>query len=254
MAAFALTVVSALALVAPPARLGAPASRAGRGVPARPMAAARVAMGAINIDGVRIGPPPDLPSLLLHNRIVYVGTGLVPQVAELIVAQLLYIQFDSGDKPYFMYINSPGTASQDGMTGFETDAFAIADTMRYIRPEAQTICLGMAYGTAAMLLASGARGKRAMLPNAVAMLHQPRSRTQGQASDISLRAKEVLYNRRVLASLLAERCGRQLGTVEEDMGRTKYLTAEECKAYGLVDTVLQSDASLPAVPTFMNKL
>lgn len=92
MAAFALTVVSALALVAPPARLGAPASRAGRGVPARPMAAARVAMGAINIDGVRIGPPPDLPSLLLHNRIVYVGTGLVPQVAELIVAQLLYIQ------------------------------------------------------------------------------------------------------------------------------------------------------------------
>lgn len=195
-----------------------------------------------------------------------------------------------------MYINSPGTASQDGMTGFETDAFAIADTMRYIRPEAQTICLGMAYGTAAMLLASGARGKRAMLPNAVAMLHQPRSRTQGQASDISLRAKEVLYNRRVLASLLAERCGRQLGTVEEDMGRTKYLTAEECKAYGLVDTVLQSDAvrascarvaaprrgsrcdaaraarraelaraararaapralqSLPAVPTFMNKL
>lgn len=141
-----------------------------------------------------------------------------------------------------MYINSPGTASQDGMTGFETDAFAIADTMRYIRPEAHTICLGMAYGTASMLLASGARGKRAMLPNAVAMLHQPRSRTQGQASDISLRAKEVLYNRRVLASLIAERAGQELSTVERDMGRTKYLSAEDCLAYGLVDKVLESGA------------
>lgn len=141
-----------------------------------------------------------------------------------------------------MYINSPGTASQDGMTGFETDAFAIADTMRYIRPEAHTICLGTAYGTAAMLLASGARGNRAMLPNAVAMLHQPRSRTQGQASDISLRAKEVLYNRRVLASLIAERAGQPLATVERDMGRTKYLSAQDCLAYGLVDNVLENES------------
>jgi ATP-dependent Clp protease protease subunit len=141
-----------------------------------------------------------------------------------------------------MYINSPGTASQDGMTGFETDAFAISDTMRYIRPEAQTICLGMAYGTAGMLLASGAKGKRAMLPNAVAMLHQPRSRTQGQASDISLRAKEVLFNRRVLASLLSERTGQQLATIEKDMMRTKYLTAHECLAYGMIDNVLENAA------------
>jgi ATP-dependent Clp protease protease subunit len=264
----------------------APQALVGRA--AAPAGMARVQMMATNVDGVRIGPPPDLPSLLLHNRIVYVGTGLVPAVAELIVAQLLYLQvgaragrdsliwcraaraappcaarscararaarraaprrapsvqqFQAGDKHYYMYINTPGTASQDGMTGFETDAFAIADTMRYIRPEAHTICLGMAYGTGAMLLASGAKGKRAMLPNAVAMLHQPRSRTQGQASDISLRAKEVLFNRRVLASLIAERSGQTLDKVELDMGRTKYLSADECLAYGLVDNVMNNAA------------
>ncbi|KAJ1641055.1 ClpP/crotonase-like domain-containing protein [Pavlovales sp. CCMP2436] len=206
------------------------------------------------IDGVRIGPPPDLPSLLLHSRIVYVGTGLVPAVAQLIVAQLLYMQFDGGDKHYYMYINSPGTASRDGMTGFETDAFAIADTMRYIKPEAHTICLGTAYGTAAMLLSSGAKGKRTMLPNAMAMLHQPRSRSQGQASDIALRAAETLYNRRVLASLIAERSGQNLEQVEKDMGRTKYLNAQDCLKYGLVDSVLTNAAEMPAAPSFLNKL
>jgi len=209
-----------------------------------------------NFDGARIGPPPDLPSLLLHNRIVYLGTGLVPQVTELIVAQLLYLQFESAEKHYYMYINSPGTASQDGMSGFETDAFAIADTMRYIKPEAHTICLGMAYGTAAMLLATGAKGKRACLPNSVIVLHQPRSRTQGQASDIALRAKEVLYNRRVLAQMLAERTtsGRTTEQVLVDMSRTKYLTAQDCVEYGIVDRVLETTTELPAVPTFLDKL
>lgn len=197
---------------------------------------------AANYDGARIGPPPDLPSLLLHNRIVYLGTGIVPQVTELIVAQLLYLQFESAERAYYMYINSPGTASQDGMSGFDTDAFAIADTMRYVKPEAQTICLGMAYGTAAMLLATGAKGKRAALPNAMVVMSQPRSRAQGQASDLAITAREVLYNRQVLASMLAERTGQTTEKVLADMSRTKYFDANQCREYGLVDTVLESAA------------
>mmetsp|Transcript_24732 Transcript_24732/g.72713 ORF Transcript_24732/g.72713 Transcript_24732/m.72713 type:complete len:154 (+) Transcript_24732:1-462(+) len=153
-----------------------------------------------------------------------------------------------------MYINSPGTASRDGMSGFETDAFAIADTMRYIKPAAHTICLGMAYGTAAMLLATGAKGKRACLPNASIMLHQPRSRTQGQAADIELRAREVLFNRRVLAQMLSDRTGQPVETILRDMSRTKYLDANQCVSYGIVDNVLNTAADLPSVPTFLDKL
>jgi len=214
-----------------------------------------VAAGAQqNYDGARIGPPPDLPSLLLHNRIVYLGTGIVPQVTELIVAQLLYLQFESAEKHYYMYINSPGTVSADGMTGFETDAFAIADTMRYVKPEAHTICLGMAYGTSAMLLATGAKGKRACLPNGVIMMMQPMARAQGQASDLEIRAREVLYNRKVLASMLSDRTGQPVDKVLKDMSRTKYLNAQQCVEYGIVDRVLETAADLPAMPSFMNKL
>ena len=139
--------------------------------------------GAQNYDGVRIGPPPDLPSLLLHNRIVYLGMPLVPAVTELIVAEFLYLQYENSEKPVFMYLNSTGTSNPDGSSaGFETEAFAIADTMNYIKPPVHTICVGQAFGTCAMLLSSGEPTHRSALPNATIMIHQPTSRAKGQAS------------------------------------------------------------------------
>lgn len=206
-------------------------------------------------DGARIGPPPDLPSLLLHNRIVYIGMPLVPAVTELIIAELLYLNYESKDKPVFMYINSPGTMSADGRSvGFETEAFAIADCMRYIRPPVHTVCVGQAYGAAAMLLSQGEKGKRCTLPNASIMLHQPRSQARGQASDIAIKAREVLTNRKVTCSLIAKACGKDIETVMDDASRTKYLSPEEAVQYGMVDKVLTNDADVPVVPSFMNAL
>lgn len=164
-----------------------------------------------NIDGVRVGPPPDLPSLLLNNRIVYVGAPLVPQVAELVVAQLLYLNYESQEKSVYMYINSPGTGA------FETDAFAIADTMNYVGPEMETICIGSAFGTAAMLLANGAKGKRSCLPNATIMLAQPRSQARGQATDIQIKAREVLTARKTISAILAEKTGQPIDKVSHPM-------------------------------------
>ncbi|GJD09553.1 Putative ATP-dependent Clp protease proteolytic subunit [Galdieria sulphuraria] len=153
----------------------------------------------------RLGPPPDLPSLLLHNRIIYLGMPLLPAVTELIIAEFLYLQYESGEKPIYLYINSTGTSNPDGSTaGFETEAFAVCDTMRYVKPPVHTICVGQAYGTAALLLAAGEKGFRAALPHATVMLHQPRSSTQGPASDIAIKAREVLYNRKVTFELLKD--------------------------------------------------
>ena len=151
-------------------------------------------------------PPPDLQSLLLKERIVYLGTPLVSSddykrqmgmdVTRLIIAQLLYLEFDDPEKPIYFYINSTGTSWYTGdALGFETEAFAICDTMRYIRPPVHTICIGQAMGTASMILAAGTKGFRASLPNATIVLNQPRTGARGQATDIQIRAKEVLANR-----------------------------------------------------------
>merc|ERR1719231_1122279 len=172
------------------------------------------------VDGVRVGPPPDLPSLLLHNRIIYLGAPLVPSVTELVVAQLLYLNYESPSKGVYMYVNSVGTS---GGGAFETEAFAIADTMNYVAPEIETICLGTAFGTAAMLLANGAKGKRTCLPNSTIMLHQPRSMARGQASDIAIKAREVLAARQVILSMLSEKTGQPIEKVQKDSSRTKYL-------------------------------
>ena len=151
-----------------------------------------------------IGPPPDLPSLLLHNRIIYIGMPLVPSVTELVIAQLLYLNYQNRDF-ITMYINSPGTNSPDGrLFSYDTEAFAIADTMQFIRPPIRTICVGQAFGTAAMLLSLGQKGNRFSLPNASILLNQPRSRARGQASDIAIRAKELLVNRRTTNEFLAQ--------------------------------------------------
>jgi len=204
--------------------------------------------GAGNVDGVRVGPPPDLPSLLLHNRIVYVGSPLVPAVAELVVAQLLYLNYESREKGVYMYINSPGSG------GFETDAFAIADTMNYVGPEMETICIGSAYGTASMLLANGAKGKRSCLPNSTLMLAQPRSQARGQASDIRIKAQEVLLARNTISEMLSEKTGQTVDKINADSMRSRYMNPEQALAYGLVDRVLRSEQDLPAKPAFLSAL
>jgi len=212
------------------------------------MAAAGAAQ---QVDGVRIGPPPDLPSLLLSNRIVYIGMPLVPSVTELVVAELLFLNFDSNSKGIFMYVNSAGTL---GGRAAETEAFAILDTMNYIQPEVETICLGTAFGTAAMLLANGKKGSRACLPNSIMMLHQPSGQARGQASDIKIKAREVLENRRMINTVLSEKTGQPLEKVTQDSSRTMYLDASQALQYGLIDKVLQNEDDLPAKPSFLSAL
>jgi ATP-dependent Clp protease, protease subunit len=204
--------------------------------------------------GVRIGPPPDLPSLLLHNRIVYIGMPLVPAVTELIIAELLYLNYESTTDPITMYINSSGTTTADGQSvGFETEAFAIADVMKYVRPPVHTVALGQAFGAAAMLLSQGKRGKRFALPNATILLNQPRSMARGQATDIAIKAREVAHNRRTTCELIAAACGKPVTTVMEDCSRVKYLQPDEAVEYGLIDMVIKNEA-LAVKPSFMSQL
>jgi ATP-dependent Clp protease protease subunit len=204
-------------------------------------------------------PPPDLPSLLLKERIVYLGLPLFSDgdakrqmgidVTELIIAQLLYLEFDNPEKPIFFYINSTGTSWFTGdAIGFETEAFAIADTIRYVKPPVHTICIGQAMGTAAMILSAGTKGQRAALPHASIVLHQPRSGARGQATDIQIRAQEVLHNKRTLLEMLSLNTGKSVEQLSRDSDRMTYLTAEEAKEYGLIDRVLTSLKGLPTPP------
>lgn len=208
-------------------------------------------------DGLKsweIGPPPDLPSLLLHNRIIYIGMPLVPSVTELVIAQLLYLNYQNS-QTITMYINSPGTNSPDGRAfSYDTEAFAIADTMLFIKPPIRTICVGQAFGTAAMLLSLGQKGNRFSLPNASIMLNQPRSRARGQASDIAIRAREVLSNRRTTNEFLAKASGKDLDTVDRDTSRVRYLAPEEAVEYGLIDKVLYPEQLRTESPKFIEWL
>jgi len=209
------------------------AARPARAAAALPPPTAQMSQGASNYEGARLGPPPDLPSLLLHNRIIYLGMPLVPAVTELIIAEMLYLQYEDADKPIILYLNSTGTSSADGSSvGFETEAFAICDTMNYIKPPVHTFCVGQAFGMAAMLLANGAKGHRSALPNSTVMLHQPRAGARGQASDIAIKAKEVLYNRRQANEIIAKACGKPVEEIEKDSMRSRYLSPEQAKEYG----------------------
>ncbi|MBO1048848.1 MAG: ATP-dependent Clp protease proteolytic subunit [Dolichospermum sp. DEX182a] len=193
-------------------------------------------------------PPPDLPSLLLKERIVYLGMPLVPSVTELIVAQLLYLQSDDPEKPIKIYINSTGTSGYSGEPiGFETEAFAIYDTMKYIKPPIHTICIGSAMGMAAMILSAGTKGCRASLPNSSIILHQPKSYAQGQATDIQIRAKEVLANKASMLEILARTTEQDMAKISKDMDRLFYMTPDEAKEYGLIDRVFRKEelANLP---------
>jgi len=201
-------------------------------------------------------PPPDLESLLLKERIVYLGMPLFSSdevkqqvgldVTQLIIAQLLYLQFDDPEKPIFFYINSTGTSWYTGdAIGFETEAFAICDTMSYIKPPVHTICIGQAMGTAAMILSAGSKGFRASLPHATIVLNQNRTGAQGQATDIQIRAKEVIANKRTLLEILSQNTGQAVEKIGKDLDRTFYLTPEQAKDYGLIDRVLESTKELP---------
>lgn len=195
------------------------------------------------------GPPPDLPSLLLHNRIVYVGSPIVPAITELVVAQLLYLNYNNGGEMITMYINSPGTNAPGGKSfSFDNEAFAIADTMQFIRSPIRTICVGQAFGTAAMLLSLGQKGNRFALPNASIMLHQPKSRASGQATDVAIKAREILTNRKIANEILAQTTGRDLALVQQDTARAKYLSPEEAIAYGIIDKVLLPEDTILKSP------
>ena len=205
-------------------------------------------------------PPPDLESLLLKERIVYLGMPLFSSdelknrmgidVTELIIAQLLYLQFDNSEKPIYFYINSTGTSWYTGdAIGFETEAFAICDTLSYIKPPVHTICIGQAMGTAAMILSAGTKGCRASLPHATIVLNQARSGTQGQATDIQIRAKEVIDNKKTMLDILARNTGQSAEKIAKDTDRTFYLTPEEAKEYGLIDRILASTKELPKALT-----
>lgn len=219
-------------------------------------------------EGAPIGPPPDLPSLLLKERIVYLGTPITAEVTELIIAQLLYLNYESADKPITLYINSTGSTIKnntryigESKVGMETDAFAIADCMGYIKPDIQTIAIGQAYGTAAVLLGLGKKGKRFALPNATVMLSEPReppARGPRQASDIRILAREVLQNRSTMSELLSKATGKSKEQVVEDTNRCYYMTPDEAVEYGLIDKVLTPEQMKAAgdkeVPSFVSAM
>ena len=193
----------------------------------------------------------NLPSLLLKERIVYLGLPLFSDddakrqmgidVTELIIAQLLYLEFDNPEKPIYFYINSTGTSWYSGdAIGFETEAFAICDTLRYVKPPVHTICIGQAMGTAAVILSDGTKGQRAALPHSSIVLHQPRSGAQGQATDIEIQAKEILKTRARLNNMYVKHTGQKLGVIEEAMERDNFMDPDEAKAFGLIDEVVTS--------------
>ena len=169
-------------------------------------------------------------SKLFEERIIFLGTQVDDTSANAIMAQLLVLESQDPDRDITMYINSPG--------GSFTALMAIYDTMRYVRPDVQTVCLGQAASAAAVLLAAGAPGKRAALPNSRVLIHQPRTQgTQGQVSDLEIQANEIERMRRLMESTLAEHTGRTADQVREDTDRDKILTAQEAVEYGIIDTV-----------------
>ncbi|HEX9696408.1 MAG TPA: ATP-dependent Clp endopeptidase proteolytic subunit ClpP [Actinomycetota bacterium] len=174
----------------------------------------------------------DIYSRLLKERIVFLGTEVDDAVANLIMAQMLHLESEDPDKDIHLYINSPG--------GSITALFAIYDTMKYIKPHTSTICMGQAASAAAVLLASGSRGKRFALPHARILIHQPHGGAQGQAVDIEIQAKEILRYRRLLDEILAEHTGQTLEKISKDTDRDFIMTAEEAKAYGIIDEVISS--------------
>ena len=172
----------------------------------------------------------DIYSRLLKDRIILLGDEVNNATANAIIAQLLFLEADDPDKDIFLYINSPGGSVSAGL--------AIYDTMNFIKPDVSTVCLGMAASMGAFLLAAGAKGKRFALPNSEIMIHQPMGGASGQATDIAIHAEHILRTRENLNKILAERTGQSLEQIKQDTERDNFMTAEQAKAYGLVDEVM----------------
>ena len=172
----------------------------------------------------------DIYSRLLKDRIIFLSGEIDDLTANLVVAQMIFLDAEDPDKDIFMYINSPGGSVSAGM--------AIYDTMQYIKCDVSTICIGLAASMGAFLLASGAKGKRKALPNSEIMIHQPLGGARGQATDIEIQAKQILKIKEKLAKILAERTGKPLETLKADMERDFYMAADEAKEYGLIDEVI----------------
>jgi ATP-dependent Clp protease protease subunit len=173
----------------------------------------------------------DIYSRLLKERIIFLGTPIDDNVANIIIAQLLFLQSESDKKDISIYINSPG--------GSVTAGLAIYDTMQFLRPDIATYCLGQAASMGAVLLTAGTKGKRYALPNARIMIHQPLGGVQGQASDISIQAREILRLKDKLNEILANHSGNTIKTIESDTDRDNFMSAAEAKTYGLIDEVVQ---------------
>jgi len=181
----------------------------------------------------------DIYSRLLVDRIIFLGTGVDDNVANIIIAQLLFLQMSDPKKDVHLYINSPG--------GSVTAGLAIFDTMQYLTCDVNTYCVGQAASMGAVLLAAGTKGKRFALPNARIMIHQPWGGVQGQATDISIQAKEILRLKDRLNEILAKACGKTLDALTKDTDRDNFMSADEAKNYGLVDQVVQSRRDIPGV-------
>ena len=179
----------------------------------------------------------DIYSMLLKDRIIFLGSQVNDQVANVIVAQLLYLESQDPERDVFLYINSPG--------GVITAGMAIYDTMNYIRPDVQTICMGQAASMGAVLLAAGAKGKRRILPHGRVLIHQPLGGAQGQATDIEIQAREIGRVKRELNNILSYHTGQPLERVQKDVERDYIMTAQEAVEYGIVDEIIQPKGNSP---------
>ncbi len=173
----------------------------------------------------------DIFSRLLKERIIFLGSAIDDNVASLAIAQLLFLEAEDPEKDVYMYINSPG--------GYVSAGLAIYDTMQYIKPDVATICMGQASSMGALLLAAGAKGKRAALPHSRVMIHQPLGGAQGQASDIEIQAREILTLRQRLNEILQHHTGQPLDKIETDTDRNYFMSAEEAKEYGIIDEIME---------------
>jgi ATP-dependent Clp protease, protease subunit len=182
----------------------------------------------------------DIYSRLLKERVIFVVGTIEDHMANLIVAQLLFLESENPDKDIHLYINSPG--------GSVTAGLSIYDTMQFIKPDVSTMCIGQAASMGAFLLSGGAKGKRFCLPNARTMIHQPSGGAQGQATDIDIQAREILIIRQRLNELMAEHTGQTLEDIERDTERDRFMNAHQSKEYGLVDEVVESRSITASVP------
>ena len=181
----------------------------------------------------------DIYSRLLKDRIIFLGTAINDEIANLLIAQLLFLESEDPEKDINFYVNSPG--------GVVTAGMAVYDTMQYIKPDIATVCIGQAASMGAVLLAAGARGKRYALPNARILIHQPMGGFQGQASDIAIQAKEILRMRETLNGVLSLHTGKALEKVQQDTDRDYFMSSQEAKEYGLIDHVITDRDDLETI-------